>query len=145
MGLSDECGLCAAAPGALEAEREALLGRAAELEQEGAAHAAAAAEAEAMRARAAARAAELEARLRTDFTSRRQTLLQQQEVRLTRGVSAVWSAGSAIVAAAADAGVRGLHGVGLPACIMQGSARYYPPLKAFCLHDAASATAASAH
>ncbi|WIA31511.1 hypothetical protein OEZ86_002403 [Tetradesmus obliquus] len=79
MGLSDECGLCAAAPGALEAEREALLGKAAELEQEGAAHAAAAAEAEAMRARAAARAAELEARLRTDFTSRRQTLLQQQE------------------------------------------------------------------
>uniref|UniRef100_A0A383V5N0 Uncharacterized protein n=1 Tax=Tetradesmus obliquus TaxID=3088 RepID=A0A383V5N0_TETOB len=79
MGLSDECGLCAAPPGALEAEREALLGKAAELEQERAAHAAAAAEAKAMRARAAARAAELEARLRTDFTSRRQTLLQQQE------------------------------------------------------------------
>jgi hypothetical protein len=80
MGLSDECGLCAAAPGALEHERQALLDKAAELERERAAHAAAAAEAEAMRARAAARAAELEVQLRSDVTSRRQQLMQQQEV-----------------------------------------------------------------
>jgi hypothetical protein len=83
MGLSDECGLCAAAPGALEHERQALLDKAAQLEQERAAHAAAASEAEAMRAHAAARAVELEAQLRSDVTTRRQQLLQQQEVRRT--------------------------------------------------------------
>jgi hypothetical protein len=87
MGLSDECGLCAAASGALEHERQALLEKAAQLEQERAAHAAAASEAEAMRAHAAARAAELEVQLRSDVTTRRQQLLQQQEVRET---SCVW-------------------------------------------------------
>eukprot|EP00882_Tetradesmus_deserticola_P006724 GHRQ01007077.1.p1 GENE.GHRQ01007077.1~~GHRQ01007077.1.p1 ORF type:complete len:235 (-),score=98.81 GHRQ01007077.1:359-1063(-) len=81
MGLSDECGLCAAAPGALESERQALLDKAAQLERERTAHAEAAAEAETMRAHAAARAAELEAKLRSEVTSRRQELLQQQEVR----------------------------------------------------------------
>lgn len=66
----------------MEQEREGLLQKVRQLEEERAAHAAAAAEAEAMRAAAAARAVELEAHLRQTVPNRRQELIRLQEVSL---------------------------------------------------------------
>lgn len=81
--FGDECIMCKDHSGAaLEREREMLLQRSQQLEAEQSAHANAAAEAARMRDQAARRAREIGVRLQTHMPTRRQQLLQQQEVRL---------------------------------------------------------------